>query len=544
MNRPTTLTVLIAAICAFIPESSAQPTTQPPAAATTPVQPLPRTRETRFSRSAEGEIRFQQGLLRYNSGQLALAEADFRGLVTDDPADSEAWYFLGLSQLDQQRPGDAVESFDQSIRLDPAPYEVHAARARSLIQLNRFDEAAKELDHLKGNPDFRGLEQYLRGQMLYQQGDLEGAAAAFAASRAAGGTEAAPAGFYEGLTYIRMRQLVRARQSFREGSSGQDRDPTLAAASEQLDAVLTLQEKPARPWEAQITLSYEYDTNVLQIGTNVPDPAGISGQEDSRIVLTPRGSYSFLRNERIDVGVEGSGYFAWQFDLHDFDIASYQAGPYANYKIRDNLYASARYAYNYVEFGHEKFLQRHVITPQLTAIQKDFGYTSAFYQFQTREFEDAPATPELERDGTSHTVGILQGINLPSIFRDAGPANLEVGLRYERQLADGSDFDAHFYSGGATLYTPLPWWKLRADVGLNLEYDDYDNGNSLDADLDTRRDFEINFVAGLSRQITKDIAVRMDYTYTDNDSNVETVLDSAPYEYDRHQFGVRLTYTF
>ena len=519
-------------------ELLAQPATPTTAPAT------PTTRGSRFSRSPENELRFNQGLMRYNSGQLAPAEEDFQAVVRSDPADANAWYFLGLAQLDQQRAADSVRSFDQSLQLDPSPYEVHAARARALIQLDRYDDAERELDYIRANPQFGSLEAYLRGQMLYRQGDLEGAAKSFARARELGGEESVPAGFYEGLTYLRMRQLVRARQAFRTGTSQADADPTIAAASRQLDTVLTLQQQPAKRWEGQVTLAYEWDSNVIQIGSNVPDPEGISNQEDSRIVLTPRGSYSFLRSERIEAGVEGIGYFAWQFDLTDFDVASYQAGPFVNYRIVENLYASARYGFNYVEVGHEDFLIRHVITPQLTYIEKNFGYTSGFYQLQFRDFKDTPATEELDRDGELHTIGLVQGINLPSLFRDAGPGNLELGLRYERQNADGSDFEANFYSIGATVYTPLPFWKLRSDVGVSLEYDDYDNPNSLDADGDRRRDLEFNFVAGLTHQLTKDLALRVDYTFTDNDSNVKTATDAAPYEYDRHQVGVRLIYNF
>src|SRR6187551_1082408 len=53
------------------------------------------THESRFSRSAEREILFQDGLLAYNRGELAAAEKDFQQVVKGDPADAEAWYYLG-----------------------------------------------------------------------------------------------------------------------------------------------------------------------------------------------------------------------------------------------------------------------------------------------------------------------------------------------------------------------------------------------------------------------------------------------------------------
>src|SRR5687767_2499755 len=349
-----------------------------PQQATQPATP------SRYSRPPEREIRFQEGLLRYSRGQLQQAEADFRAVVAEDPADAEAHYYLGLSLLDQNHPGEAVESFNQSLRLDPTADEVRAARATANIRLRNFDAAEEDLDVLRPDPRWQSLVDYLTGQLQYAQGDLEAAAESFARAKRAGSTEAEPAGFYEGLTYLRMRQLVRARSSFRESALGPDRDPTVAAASRQLDLVLAEQAGRTKPWEIELTLAYEYDSNVIQISPDIPTPVGISDEADSRFIIQPRANYSFIQTERVDAGVEGTGYFSFHFDLNDFDVASYQAGPYINYRLRENLYLSARYGFNYIDLGYEDFLTRHILTPQLTWIQPNFGYTSAYYQFQDR----------------------------------------------------------------------------------------------------------------------------------------------------------------
>jgi len=95
------------------------------------LQPRPTTtRESRFSRSAENEIRFQQGLFHYNDRKLPQAEEDFRALVGADPNDANAWYYLGLSELDQYKEdklNDAINSFNRSITIDPSADEVYAA---------------------------------------------------------------------------------------------------------------------------------------------------------------------------------------------------------------------------------------------------------------------------------------------------------------------------------------------------------------------------------------------------------------------------------
>jgi Tfp pilus assembly protein PilF len=525
--------------------SAAQLASQPATTAPSAELPTPSTGETHYSRSADDEIRFQEGLSRYTRGDLVGAESDFKALVADDPGDSESYYYLGLSQLDQNEPALAVANFDQSLHLDSSRDEVRAARATANIRLHRLDAAKVDLDALDKLPRFRSLDEYLHGQLLYAQGDLEGASKAFAAAKAEGGTEAAPAGFYEGLTYLRMRQLVKARITFQDSMLAPDRDPTLASASRQLDAVLAQQQSKApKPYEGQISLGYEYDTNVIQLGADIPTPAGISNKSDGREVLLPRGSYSFLQTDRLEAGLEGTGYFTWQDSLSSFDIDSYQAGPFANYKLANNLYVSGRYGFNYVQFGYQPFLIRNIVTPQVTYLEPKFGYTSVFYQFQDRQFKQPSLTDALDRSGTDQAVGIVQGLNLPTLFPGAGAANLELNYRFEDQQARGSDFAGNFNAVGATLYTPLPFLKLRADAGVTLDYEQYNHQNSLDVDGRDRRDFEVDVATGLTKDLTKDLALRLDYTFTNRNSNVTSSSGNHPYAYDRHVVGIRLIYSF
>jgi Flp pilus assembly protein TadD len=497
------------------------------------------THESRFSRSAEREILFQDGLLAYNRGELAAAEKDFQQVVKGDPADAEAWYYLGLSQLDQGRASDALRSFDQSLRLDTTRPEVRAARATTNVRLRQYDAANSDLAELEGDPRWRGLVAYLRGQVAYGKGDLKAAQQYFAEAKRLGGTEGAPAEFYEGLTYLRMRDLVRARSAFRQSAlPGADVDPTLAAASRQLDTVLAGQTRTTKPWNFQLTMGYEYDSNVIELGGGTSaDAIGISGQSANSLVIQPSGNYSFYRTSKVDLGLEANGYFNWHDGgLSDFDTQSYQGGPYVNYKINDQLWFSARYGFNYVLLGRDPFLTRHVITPQLTYLEKNFGYTSGYYQLLIQDFHDDPtgASKPLDRDGYTNALGVVQGINLPAFFNGADPANLELTYRYENQQTDGSDFDGNFNTLGATLYAPLPWWKLRADVGGSLSFDWYNHGNSLDPGNDKREDWEYALSAGLTKQLNEILAIRMDFTYTDHHSNVDV------YDFDRYVAGVRL----
>ena len=423
------------------------------------------------------------------------------------------------------------------------------------IRVQKYDAARADVDHLAADPRYTSLVHFLRGQILYQQGDIEAAGKEFAAAKAAGGTEAGPANFYEGLTYLRLRQNVRARAAFRETIIDPERDPTVANVARTLDAALAEQEgiSPKR-LSGSFTLSYVYDSNVVQIGGAV---AGLpSNQSDSRIVIQPSLNYLLIHNDKFDAVIQGSGYFAYQFELNDFDTSSYQVGPYVSYRLSRNVTAGLQYAFNYIEFGHDPYLIRNIVTPSLTIIEPKMGaYTQLYYQFEARQFQDQfahldPTTTSLDarntldRDGQVHTFGLTQSFATPEIFKDAGASNLEVTYRLSDQETHGSDYDALTNQVGLIFSTPLPFWKLKADAGVSYEVDNYRHPNSLDTvDHHQRFDQLLNASVGVQREIFKGCSVRVDYNYTNSNSNVDFA-GQGIYDYDRHQVGVRLIYNF
>lgn len=156
----------------------------------------PADQRAAFSRTAEQEILFAEAQLRYNRGELQAAEQSFAQLTAENPADVQAWYFLGLARLDQGRPQQAIEAFDESLRLDSSLTEVYAARAKAHIHLRQFDRARSDIAVFERDPAWEAQAAYLQGQLHYAEGNLEEAAAAFRRARASGGVEQMSAEFY------------------------------------------------------------------------------------------------------------------------------------------------------------------------------------------------------------------------------------------------------------------------------------------------------------------------------------------------------------
>src|SRR5262249_5054423 len=157
-----------------------------------------------------------------------------------------------------------------------------------------------------------------------------------------------------------------------------------------------------------------------------------------------------------------------------------QIGPYVTYRVSQNVYAGLSYNFNYIEFGHDPYLNRNIVTPYISFSQPTLtpygpGSTQVYYQFEARQFSDEFATPEqrsaLDRDGQVHTIGIVQRISLPELFRDAGSTNLKLEYRLIEQNTEGTDYDGLGNLVGATFYTALPFWNLKADAGVSYEWD-------------------------------------------------------------------------
>lgn len=491
-------------------------------------------------RSGESQVRFEQGRLYYHNGQFSDAEIALRRCIAADSRDAQAFYYLGLSLTGQERPTDAIGAFNTALGLDPNLIEARAGRAAAMIRAKQYDAASNDIDALAADAQWADTTAYLRGQLAYAKGDYKSAASAFAEVHARGGDEAGAAGLYEGLSYVQLKQLNRAQAALRDVGRI-ERDPSVAAASRALDSSIDVNTGRTRPFRLQMAVGYEWDSNVTLIDSGTIVPA--RHKQDGRFVLQPQASYSPIRTERVEAGIDTTNYFAFQTLDNNFDIASYQVGAFGNFRICDNFFAGIRYDFNYLQVGHDSFLNRNMVTPSVTLLEPRFGYTTAYYQFEARQFLLAPPSAALDRDGQKHVLGVIQGFDLHSMARAGLDApRLEAGLRYENDDTSGSDFDGNFITGSVAFISPI-CRNWTGDVGLELSYFNYNNPNSLDSGGRDREDFEVRPHLGLTWRVNQFVAVRGDYTYTYHQSNV---LAGAvrPYQYNQHIVGARVILTY
>ena len=102
--------------------------------------PLPSHAQDRKPNSSDRD----RGIELYRQQRTSEAIAALRRVVAADKKDQEAWYYLGLAQIQADDFKAASKSLETALALQPAFASAHAALAYALLQRNKIEEAARE----------------------------------------------------------------------------------------------------------------------------------------------------------------------------------------------------------------------------------------------------------------------------------------------------------------------------------------------------------------------------------------------------------------
>ena len=85
----------------------------------------------------------ERGWSRHQAGDFAEAEAAYRLVVKHKPANSAAWFYLGILKYDQKQFEESDSAYAEALRLEPNFPIALSNRTNTLAALRRFDEAEK-----------------------------------------------------------------------------------------------------------------------------------------------------------------------------------------------------------------------------------------------------------------------------------------------------------------------------------------------------------------------------------------------------------------
>ena len=453
------------------------------------------------------ELALSESLLQIESGDHTAALQSLRG-VEGTLAD----YYRGVSLAGLGRWSEAAETFRAVRGEEGVPGTIDLDLASALLR----------------SGDARGAEAVLTEYLTEHPGDQDAQSLLRAAQ---GGGAAAPAGMAGGADPY-------------AGGYAADCDSAGCAQQSVLCSPDGLPQAAPRNWNLTFLTGYEYDTNVPLAPTFSGLGSGID-REDSRWIWALFGDYRLFQNEQWTVGLIGSAFNAYQFDLNEFDLQDYMAGAYANSLVSDNWLLGVNYQFHDTLLDEEQFAADHRLVLSATYLEGEFGHTTGYYEYENIDL-DAPALiPAQFRSGEINSVGVTQAVYLMQ-----GAGRFFAGYRYDDADTDGSDFvyTGHMVTGRVEVplgYAQSGWLvDLISDAEIRYFWQDYANVNSLDFFERPRDDERIEVRAGIQKYFDEHVSLRFDYTYVDNDSNVANLFDVQFFSYERHVFSTQLIYDF
>jgi hypothetical protein len=309
--------------------------------------------------------------------------------------------------------------------------------------------------------------------------------------------------------------------------------PEAQQAQRYLEA-LAARAREQRLWQAQGSIGYEHDSNVV-----VGDGDVISREADSRMVFTLLGRLQPLRTPLWRAGAEYALYQSVHFSLNEFDLQSHTAGLFASYKLdRVTLYGAANYNITYLDSrlfeSYNRYSEAVTLQPVATIRETDRLFAVASVRYRTNHYfgplppEEDPAVRE--RDGWTIRTGVHQFLtfnNQQAAFR--------LSYHYEGSRNDGTDWEYDSHEVGLGLHLPL-WGGVVLDVDGSYTRFDYLHVNSFDVDplailtaADQHKRIDDRWIGAvtLSRALGQYVSVVFSFAYTRNFSNV------AFFDYDR-----------
>lgn len=447
---------------------------------------------------------------------IAFDEQDYATtlqILNTMPASSAGQYYRGICLLRIGRADEAVRVLDAVRRNPQAPEELRLDASIALLKSGQPQQAAEELSQLVGADPEDGHARYFLGLALYEQGD--NAAAREHIELAAQFDET----------------LAPYRDAFRAY------DQRLGAAALGSYQPLQYSESEPKRWNLSFLTGFEYDSNVPL----TPVFSGLGGnieREDSRWVVGLFGDYRLIQDSDEVVGVTGSAYTNFHFDLDQFDVQTYSTSAYWNRAFGDWI-AGVTYSFGETLLDRSQFATSHRLTGSVTKRWDDCGHTTGFYEYEYLDLAGLALISAQNRTGHTNSVGLTQAWYI-------GPQNLGriyAGYRYDHTDAYGTDFDMNSHMVNLRLEYPI-FEDLVFDAEARQFWDDYSNGNSLDFFERSREDQRIELRTGLQKYISQNTSLRVDYTYVDSDSNVANLFGVDFYSYQKHVLSALLIYDF
>jgi tetratricopeptide (TPR) repeat protein len=478
------------------------------------------------------DVYVDRGILAYDLRQYAEALQNLQEALSQEPENVNALYYLGLTQMALDRPGAAVEPLRRAQALAPGDEDVQFQLAVAYFTLQQYDLAEPTFRQLYNRDSKRHNLGYYLGFMEYRKQNYREALRLFRANVASDDSYAQLNRFYAGLCLSALGMAGAARAEIEEAIRSQPIS-ALAGPAERFRDVLGKAAKTERKFNLDAKLGLMYDDNVAVIPDAGLDPSLVAAREAKHRSLGEMGyvrfEYQPLRTPDWDGVLGGSILGTLNNDVSHYNILS--PGLFAGLSYKGALggkpwVGNLLLQYDYTSLDDRNYSNRYTLAPSLTVAWDEMHQTQLQLRYQYKDYmhEKTQIDPSDARDGNNFMAGLVHYV------RFQGDRHyLRVGYQFDFESTDGSnwDYNGHRLLAGF-LYT-LPWFDIKFRYDFDVHFRTYRHAHSyLPLTIPPtppysvfRRDYDINNMFVLSKELPYNVTVSLEYLWSRDDSNLD-----------------------
>src|ERR1044071_3000019 len=345
-----------------------------------------------------------------------------------------------------------------------------------------------------------------------------------------------------------LASLDQAQKEFEAAIAAGEPESELARSARAILQQRTAAPKGPKPWDLNLNVSGQYDTNVVLLPIGIQPPGGSSGisqKDDFRTTFYARGEYRPIQTPLWVAGGTYGFYQSFHQNLTAFDIQDHAPSVFVQHQL-GIVTARLQYAFDYVRVGEDPFLFTHAVQPIFTIAESNSLFSQIQFRYQNKDFQDDRFAGNSFRDGKNWLAGLTQYAYFAN-----GTGHIRLGYTFDTDRTGGghplvatpgvqthADWDSKAHRLSVGLGIP-DIWTLKPSFAFDYYHMDYDNPNSFSAGgITKRRDNVMFFTATIGRPITDWLSIAAEYNYTKDQSNLPV------FNYARSIFSLPLSSRF
>ena len=399
------------------------------------------------------------------------------------------------------------------------------------IQLGEIEEAKKWVDLAEQENILPAKAAYLKGLLLTEEGKNGEAAKSFEKAKSIDPKVSQAADIQIALSYLRERQLKKAKESF-ESAITYDPQSDLAGFARQYLAMVEKRLETERPFRFLVGFYGQYDDNMVLKPSDEALAVGITNEESRVFNSLFRATYSpVLKGPWLF-----NAQYAFSSSLHDKNVHTHDS--FSNTFSVTPGYNFGRYAFNLSttythslvrDPSYKRYSGYFSSGPMLRWAVKANQLLEFFAGYTNNELFQPALSDDEDRDSEGYSAYASW------VWLFKKKAFLNLRYRFEDNNTDGANWDNIRNTVSANLVYPLRD-SLKLQVSGQVAQQDFDNVHSRFGVK--RDDTTITFSTGLSWDFYKNTTLVAQYTRIQADSNV------GIYDYTRDLYTMGMEYRF